>query len=124
VRIGCLQIPEVLNHNERVCYSVRPSFEYVQVRERRTRSQTDADKPGRSLSPQAKFSGQRGIDSVDLGACIHQKVVGAERLSATGTTIWERRTSVGVANERPENHLAALTTLPPQINASFRCDKA
>jgi hypothetical protein len=77
VRIDCLEMPKVLNDNERVCYSVRPSFKYVQVRKRRTRSQTDADKPGRALSPQAKFGGQRGIDRGDLGACIHQKVVWA-----------------------------------------------
>jgi hypothetical protein len=77
VWIGCLEMFEALNNNQRVRYSMRASFEYFQVRKRRTRSETDADKPSRALSPQAKFSSQRGIDSCDLGACIHQKVVWA-----------------------------------------------
>ena len=77
VRIGCLEMPEVLNDNQRVCYSVRTSFEYVQVRKRRTRAETDADEPGRTLNLQVKFSGQRRIDDGDLGACIHQKVIRA-----------------------------------------------
>src|SRR5216683_440289 len=77
VGIGCLEMLKVLNDNQRVCYSVRASFEYVQVRERRTRAETDADEPCSALDPQVKLGGQRGINRCDLGACIHQKVVRA-----------------------------------------------
>jgi hypothetical protein len=45
------------------------------MRKRRTRAETDADKPGCALNPQVKFSRQRWIDSGDLGASIYEKVV-------------------------------------------------
>src|SRR5216683_5554756 len=77
VGIGCLEMLKVLNDNQRVCYSVRASFEYVQVRERRTRAETDADEPCSALNLQVKFISQRRIDAGDLGACIYEKVVGA-----------------------------------------------
>jgi hypothetical protein len=76
-RIGCVETPKVLNDNQRVCYGVRTSFEYVHVRKRRTRAETDADESCGALNPQVKFSGQRRIDDGDLGACIHQKVIRA-----------------------------------------------
>src|SRR5258708_31888911 len=92
-RIGCLEMLKVLNDNQRVCYSVRASFEYVQVGERGTHAETDADEPCSALNPQVKLSGQRRINGCDLGACIHQKVVRPVWLIATGTMIWERWTS-------------------------------
>src|SRR5580704_2665240 len=61
-RIGCVETPKVLNDNQRVCYGVRTSFEYVHVRKRRTRAETDADESCGALNPQVKFSGQRRID--------------------------------------------------------------
>jgi len=75
VRIDCLEMLKVLNDNERVCYSVRASFEYVQVRERRTGAETDPDEPCCALNPQVKLSRQRRINGGDLGACIYVTVV-------------------------------------------------
>jgi hypothetical protein len=59
VRIGCLEMLKVLDDDQRVSYSVRASFQYLQVRERGTGAEADADEPCRTLNPQVKFSGQR-----------------------------------------------------------------
>src|SRR6266851_2898703 len=72
-----VEMLEILNDNEGACYSVRAGFEYVQVRERRTRAETDADEPCSALNLQAKFIGQRRINGGDLGSGIDQKVVWA-----------------------------------------------
>jgi hypothetical protein len=68
---------EILDDGQRVCYSVRASFECVQVGKRRTRAKADADEAGSALNLQVKFSGQCRIDGGDLGACIYKKVVWA-----------------------------------------------
>jgi hypothetical protein len=77
VRIGCVELFEVLNYNVWVCHRLRARFEQVQLRKRSTHVEADANKPGRALELQVKFSGQRRIDGGDLGAGVHQKVVWA-----------------------------------------------
>ena len=71
LRIGCVEIPKILNDNQRVCCGVRTNFKRVEVRKRRTCVETDTDQPGRAFNLQVKVGCQGGIDNGDLGASIH-----------------------------------------------------
>jgi hypothetical protein len=94
VGTGALEVLEVLNDDERVGYGPRASLERVQLRKRSKSAVTNPDyDDSRAPNLQMKFSRQRWINHRHLGACVHQKVVGA------GMVDRYRRNDLGALDE-------------------------